>query len=65
MAVNVLNAGLVHVLMAVLGAVGVAVVVLVLDVVMLVRGVRMRVGHAAMVMFVRVRLVVGVLLGHR
>ena len=63
--VNVLQAGLVHVLMAVLGAVGVAVGVLVLDVVMVVRRMWVRVGDLAMLVFVRVGRVVGVLSGHR
>jgi hypothetical protein len=63
--VNVLQAGLMHMLMAVLGAVGMAVGVLVLDVVMLVRGMCVRVGCVAMLVFVRVRRVMGVLLGHR
>jgi hypothetical protein len=63
--VNILQAGLMHMLMAVLGAVGMAVGVLVLDVVMLVRGMCVRVGGVAMLVFVRVRRVMGVLLGHR
>ncbi|BBY02773.1 hypothetical protein MSEO_32720 [Mycobacterium seoulense] len=63
--VHVLHARLMHVPMAVLGAVGVGVGVFVLDVLVLVRGVRVRVGDAAMLVFVRVGRVVGVLLGHR
>lgn len=51
--------------MAVLGAVGVTVLVLVLDVVMLVRGVRVCVTHVAVLMLVRVGLIVVVLFGHR
>ncbi|GAB4971814.1 hypothetical protein MAHJHV55_47040 [Mycobacterium avium subsp. hominissuis] len=62
--VHVLEARLMHVPMGVFGAVGVRVAVLVLDVVVLVRGVRVRVRHAAVLMFVRVRRVVGVLFAH-
>jgi hypothetical protein len=62
-AVHVFHAGLVHVLMSVLGPVIVGVGVLVGDMVVLMRGVRMRVSLFAMVVFVRVRRVVSVL-GH-
>jgi hypothetical protein len=62
--VNVFEAGLVHVLMRVFGAVVVRVGMLVRDMVVLVRGVRMRMGQVAMVVFVRMRRVMGVLLGH-
>jgi hypothetical protein len=64
MAVNVFQAGLMHVLMSVLGPVVVGVRVLVRDMVVLMRDVRMCVSHVAMVMFVRMRRVVSVLLGH-
>jgi hypothetical protein len=63
-AVLVLQLGLVHVLMAVLVAVLVGVRMLVRDVVVLVRSVRVRVGHVGMLMFVGVRPVMGVLFGH-
>ena len=63
--VHVLEAGLVHVLMGVFGPVGVSVAVLMFDVVMLMRGVRMCVGDVAVLVFVRVWRVVGVLFGHR
>jgi hypothetical protein len=63
--VNVLHAGLVHVLMRVFGAIAVGVRVLMLDVVVLVGGVRVRVRDVAVFVFVRMRPVVGVLLGHR
>lgn len=63
-AVNVFEAGLVHVLMSVLGSVVVGVRVLVRDMVVLMRGVRMCVSHVAVVVFVRMRRVMGVLLGH-
>jgi hypothetical protein len=63
--VRVFHAGLVHVLMRVLGAVAVGVRMLMLDVVVLVRGVRVRVRDIAVLVFVRVWRVVGVLLGHR
>jgi len=56
--------GLVHVLMSVLGTVVVGVGVLMCDVVVLMGRVRMNVRHLAMVVFVRVRYIVGVLLGH-
>jgi hypothetical protein len=62
-AVHVFQAGLVHVLMSVLGPVVVGVGVLVGDMVVLMRGVRMRVSLFAMRVFVGVRGVVGVL-GH-
>jgi hypothetical protein len=56
--------GLVYVLMSVLGSVVVGVGVLVCDMVVLVRGVRVRVGHAGVAVFVRMRRVMGVVLGH-
>ena len=59
-AVRAFKAGLVHVMMGVLGSVLVSVGVFVGDMVMLMRGVRMRVGHIAMVVFVRVWRVMGV-----
>ncbi|ORW06926.1 hypothetical protein AWC15_20965 [Mycobacterium lacus] len=62
---HVFEAGLMHVPMIVLGPVVVAVRVLVLDVVVLVRGMRMCVRHVTMVVLVRVRFVMGVLIGHR
>jgi hypothetical protein len=62
--VNVFEAGLVYVLMRVLGAVFVRVGMLVCDMVVLMRGVCMCMGHIAMVVFVRMRRVMGVLLGH-
>jgi hypothetical protein len=64
MVVCVLEAGLMHVLVGVLGSVRVGVGVLVRDMVVLMRGVRMCVRHLAMAVFVRMRCVVGVLLGH-
>ena len=63
--VNVFQAGLMHVLVSVFGAVGVGVGVFVLDVVMLVCGVCMGVGDLAVPVFVRVWCVMGVVLGHR
>jgi len=63
-AVNVFEAGLVHVLVGVLGSVFVRVRVLVRHVVVLMRGVRMCMGHIAMLVFVCMRRVMGVLLGH-
>ncbi|BBZ72025.1 hypothetical protein MPRS_31180 [Mycobacterium paraseoulense] len=63
--VHVLQARLVHVLMAVLGAVGVAVGVFVLDMVVLMGGVGVRVADVAVFVVVRVGRVVGVLRGHR
>jgi hypothetical protein len=62
--VSVLEVGLVHVLMRVLDPALVGVGVLVRDVVVLMRGVRVCVSHIAMVVFVRMRLVMGVLFGH-
>jgi hypothetical protein len=63
--VNLFEARLMHMLMGMFGSVGVSVGVLVLDVVMLM--VRMRVGvrHVAVLVFVRVGRVVGVLFAHR
>jgi hypothetical protein len=63
-AVNVFEARLVHVLVSVLGSVFVCVWVLVCHMVVFMRGVRMRMGHFAMLVFVRMRRVMGVLLGH-
>jgi hypothetical protein len=63
-AVHVFQAGLVHVLMSVLGPVLVSVGVLVGHMVVLMRGVRMCVSLFAVLVFVRMRRVVGVLLGH-
>ena len=63
-AVRVFHAGLVHVLMSVLGPAVVGVGVLVAYMVVLMRGVRMCVGLSAVLVLVRVRRVVGVLLGH-
>jgi hypothetical protein len=63
-AVHVFQAGLVHVLMSVLGPVVVSVGVLVGHMVVLMRGVRMCVSLFAVLVFVRMRRVVGVLLGH-
>jgi hypothetical protein len=63
-AVRVFQAGLVHVLMSVLGPVLVSVGVLVGHMVVLMRGVRMCVSLFAVLVFVRMRRVVGVLLGH-
>ena len=62
---HVLQSGLMHVLMDVLRAVGVVVRVFVFDVVVFVRGVRVRVRDATVLVFVRVGCVVGVVLGHR
>lgn len=63
--VHVLQAGLVHVRMSVLGPVAVGVGVFVLGVVVLVCGVGVRVGHVAVRVLVCVRRVVRVLFGHR
>jgi hypothetical protein len=62
--VRVFQAGLVQVLMSVLGPVVVGVVVLMCDVVVLMRGVRVGVRHFAMFVFVRVWRLMGVLFGH-
>ena len=62
--VNGFEAGLVHVLMSVLGSVFVAVGVLMRNMVVLMRGVRMRVSLVAVLVLVRVRRFVGVLPGH-
>ena len=62
--VHVFEAGLVHMLMSVLGSVLVGVGVLVRDMVVLVRGVRVGVSRVVMLVFVRMRRVMGVLLGH-
>ena len=62
--VRFLEAGLMHVSVAVLGSVVVGVSVLVLDVLVFVRGVRMRVSDSAVFVFVRVRPFMGVLSSH-
>jgi hypothetical protein len=62
--VNLLQPGLVQMRMGVLGAVMVGMGVLVLDVLVLVIGVRMRVLDAAVLVLVRMRVLVGVLFGH-
>jgi hypothetical protein len=62
--VNAFQAGLVHVLMSVLGPVVVGVGMLVDHMLVLMRGVRMCVSRFAMLVLVRVRRVVGVLLRH-
>jgi hypothetical protein len=64
-AVHVFQAGLMHVLMGVLGPVLVGVGVLVRDMLVLMRGVCMRVRYIGVLVFVRVRDVMGVRLGHR
>ena len=63
-AVRVFETGLVHMLMGVLGSVLVGVGVLVGDMVMLMCGVRMCMSRIAMLVFVGVRRVMGVKLGH-
>ncbi len=63
--VNVFQAGLVHVLMSVLGPVAVGVGVRVLHVVMLVRGMCMGMNHVAVPVFMCMWCVVGVLFGHQ
>jgi hypothetical protein len=62
--VNLLEPGLVQMRMGVLGPVMVGMGVLVLDVLVLVIGVRMRVLEAAVLVLVRMRALVGVLFGH-
>jgi hypothetical protein len=62
--VDAFQAGLMRVLMGMFGPVGVGVGVLVFDVVMLVRGVCMRVGDLAVLVFMRVLRFVAVLIGH-
>jgi hypothetical protein len=62
--VNLLEPGLVQMRMRVLGPVMVGMGVLVLDVLVLVIGVRMRVLDAAVLVLVRMRVLVGVLFGH-
>jgi hypothetical protein len=64
-AVHVFQAGLMHVLMGVLGPVLVGVGVLVRDMLVLMRGVCMSVRYIGVLVFVRVRDVMGVRLGHR
>lgn len=63
-AVRLFQAGLVHVLMSVLSPVAVGVGVFVGHVVVRMRGVRVCVGLLAVLVLVRMRRVVGVLLGH-
>jgi hypothetical protein len=63
-AVSLFQSGLVRMLMSVLGAVVVGVAVLMCDVVVLVRRVCVGMCHFAVLVFVRVWRVVGVLLGH-
>jgi len=62
--VDLLEPGLVQMRMGVLGPVMVGMGVLVLDVLVLVIGVRMRVLDAAVLVLVRMRVLVGVLFGH-
>jgi hypothetical protein len=62
--VNLFEPGLVQMRMGVLGPVMVGMGVLVLDVLVLVIGVRMRVLDAAVLVLVRMRVLVGVLFGH-
>jgi hypothetical protein len=62
--VDLLEPGLVQMRMGVLGPVMVGMGVLVLDVLVLVIGVRMRVLDAAVLVLVRMRALVGVLFGH-
>jgi hypothetical protein len=62
--VNLLEPGLVQMRMGVLGPVMVGMGVLVLDVLVLVIGVRMRVLDAAVLVLVRMWVLVGVLFGH-
>jgi hypothetical protein len=63
-AVRLFQAGLVYVLMGVLGPVVVSVGVLMSHVVVCMRGVRVGVGLLAVLVLVRMRRIVGVLLGH-
>lgn len=63
-AVNLFQARLMHVRMGVFGPVGVRVCVFVLDVVVLMGGVRMGMRLVAVLVLVRVRTVVGVLFAH-
>jgi hypothetical protein len=62
--VSFLETGLMHVSVAVLGSVVVGVGVLVLDVLVFVRGVRMRVSDPAVLVLVRVRPFMAVLFSH-
>jgi hypothetical protein len=62
--VSLLEACLVHVRMGVLGPVIVCMGVHMLDVLMVVLGVRVRVRDLAVVVLVRMRVLVGVLFGH-
>jgi hypothetical protein len=62
--VNLLEPGLVHMRMGVLGPVMVGMGVLVLDVLVLVIGMRMRVLDATVLVLVRMRALVSVLFGH-
>jgi hypothetical protein len=64
-AVSLFEAGFVHVSVGVLGSVVVGVGVLVLDVLVFVRGVRVRVSNPAVLVLVRMRPSMGVLFGHR
>jgi hypothetical protein len=63
-AVSVLETGLVHVCVGVLAPVMMGVGVLMLDVLMVVIGVRVRVRDLAVVVFVRMRVLMGVRCGH-
>jgi hypothetical protein len=62
--VSVLETRLVHVAVAVLGSIVMGVGVLVLNVLVFVRGMRVRVSDSAVLVLVRMRPVVGVLFGH-
>lgn len=62
--VRFLEARLVHVAVAVLGSVVMGMGVLMLEVLVFVRGVRVRVSDSAVPVLVRMRPVVGVLFGH-
>ena len=64
MGVLALQVGLVHVRVGVLGPVVVGVGVLMLDMVVLVAGVRVRVGHLPVLVIVRVRIIMAVPVGH-
>lgn len=63
--VDFFQPGLMHMLMRVFGPVGVRMGVFVLEVVVLVCGVCVGVGHLAVLVLVRVWRIVGVLVGHR
>jgi hypothetical protein len=62
--VNLFEPGLMHMRMGVLGTVMVGMGVLVFDVLVIVAVVRMRVRDAIVLVLVRMRILVGVLLGH-